>query len=168
MAIRKMAFSLFVVCAPFMLLCENASSQQIPYVSPGIGIAWDFHGHLVISPKISVGINNNGTFYNLTFGIASSIDASLYPHYFIECQAGVLSEPLGFRKAQLFYGGGIGLTIPSSGQGKKPSMRVSLFTGFMFFLNVNILFTDTVRTDIGGQVVLPIPLKKVEKGSIGG
>ena len=137
-------------------------------MSQGIGTTWDFRGHGVVAPTICIEINTNGRFYTPTFERASSTDTSVYPRYCIECQTGTISDPLGFRKLQLLFGGGGELPYPSSGKGKEPLMRISLFTGFMVFIDANTQFTDTVSTDVDEQIVLLIPLTIAGKGSLGG
>jgi hypothetical protein len=150
-------------CIILLSICQIAESQ-VPYVSPGLGFFWDFAGHFILSPKLSVGVLQNGIFYNITVGRSSSSDEKYYPNYYVEVQCGKLTEPMEYRKTQLFYGGGIGLTIPASDNESNVSFRVSAFTGYFVFLNATILFREKLQTEIGGQVVLPIPLKGIEFG----
>jgi hypothetical protein len=147
----------------FLVAIQYANSQT-PYISPGLGFSWDFGGHFILSPKVSIGVLQNGVFYNITVGRSTSSDEKIYPHYFVEAQCGQLSEPSDYKKTQLFYGGGIGLTIPTSNNDSGVSLRVSAFTGYMVFLNATVLFKDKIQTELGGQIVLPIPLRKIEFG----
>jgi hypothetical protein len=155
-----------VFCILLLLTCHAAQSQ-IPYVSPGLGFSWDFRGHFILSPKVSIGVLQRGFFYNIALGMSSSSDEKIYPHYFVEAQCGQLTDP-EYRKIQLFYGGGIGLTIPTSNTESGVSFRVSAFTGYLVFLNATILFKGKIQTELGGQVVLPIPLGGTDWGRIGG
>ncbi len=150
------------------LIAISFANSQIPYISPGLGCSWDFSGHFILSPKVSIGVIQNGIFYNITVGRSSSSYDKYYPHYFVEAQCGKLTEPSDYKRTQLFYGGGIGLTIPTKNAESGVSLRVSAFTGFMAFLNATIIIKDKVQTELGGQVVMPIPLKHIDFGPIGG
>jgi hypothetical protein len=138
------------------------------YLSPGLGISWDLDGCFVFSPKISLGIIDNGLFYNVTVGRSTSSNNKLYPHYFAEAQCGQLTQPSEFRKLQVFYGGGVGLTFPTSGGDSRVSFRTSIFTGYIFFLNATFIFREKIQTEIGGQIVAPVPIGGLDFGSIGG
>jgi len=142
-------------------------SQPLIYLSPGITLSINTNGYFVISPKLSLGIVENGGFCNITYAKAWSNDTTAYPHSFIEFQYGTQSPKLEFRKQYLFVGGGIGITIPSSPSWKKPSMRFTIFTGFLYYLNATILFTEPIQSDFGGQIVLPIPLN-LKVGNLNG
>ena len=158
---------MLLVLGTVFLFCQSAKCQT-PYISPGLGFSWDFNGHFIFSPKVSVGIFGNGIFYNITIGRSSSSDEKIYPHYYVEVQSGKLTEPSDHKKTQLFYGGGIGFTIPISKNDSSVSFRVSAFTGYLLFLNVTVIHMEKIQTELGGQVVLPIPLKGVEFGPLGG
>ena len=158
--------SLILVFA-VILIHAIAASQSTPYVSPGVTVSWDFAGRFIVSPKVSVGVFGNGTFYNITVGRSSSSSDNIYPHYFVECQLGTLTAPSAFRKMQLFWGGGVGLTIPASSSNSSVSLRCSAFTGYFMFANLSLLFINGIQPDFGAQFVLPIPLK-TDYGSIGG
>lgn len=142
--------------------------SQTTYLSPGIGFSWDFRGHFILSPKISIGVLQNGIFYNITAGRSSSSMQKIYPHYFIEVQCGNLTAPSDWAKTQLFYGGGLGLTIPSGNSESGVSFRTTLFTGYIVFLNTTFLFKENIYTEFGGQVVLPAPLESNDFGPVGG
>ena len=138
----------------------------MPYLSPGITFSFNFDGYFIVSPKISIGFVENGSFYNITYGKSWSSDTSAYPHYFIEFQSGAISTQLKYGKQNLFVGGGVGVTIPSAKTNHNPSFRITIFSGFMYFLNATFLLSDPFQSEIGGQVVLPIPLFKIR--SLGG
>jgi len=122
----------------------------------------NFSGHVIFSPKVSIGLAENGRFYNITFGKSFSSDTNIYPNQFVELQFGALSEHFEYRKQSLFIGSGIGFTFPSSKIEHAPSLRFSMFTGFLCFINVTVLFKYNVEVDVGPQFVLPLPLKKIE------
>jgi hypothetical protein len=144
-----------------LLIAGQFCYSSLPYISPGLGVSWDFHGHFIVSPKLSIGIGNNNTFYNLTIGRSTSSETTKYPHIFIEVQTGHLTEPLDYRMIQLYLGGGIGLTIPTGSSSTGVSLRGSLFGGYGLFINTTILFEEKIRTELGLQLVAPIPLGEV-------
>jgi hypothetical protein len=159
---------LFTIVFLFTICFSSALCQPIIYISPGIGISWNFDGKFILTPKISLGVYNESIFYNLTFAYASASEETVYPHYLIEFQCGRLSPPMEYRKLQLFWGGGVGVTIPTTSKDSAASFRATVFTGNLLFLNLSILFTKRIQTEIGGQIVLPIPLSKIDFGSPGG
>ncbi len=152
-----------------LILIPNlyANDDKIFYVSPGLTISWNFSGEFILSPKISFGVYENKTFYNLTFGYSSSKNENLFPYYFIEGQIGKLSDPMEFKKIQLFTGLGIGLNIHTN-TNYDISYRASLFSGYGFFAKASFLYKDKLIPDLGLETVLPIPLNKFEFGSPGG
>jgi len=145
----------FAFCIPLLLFCQFAEGQKIlPYISPGYGFSWDFSGHFISSPKLSIGIlPEGGIYYNITIGASFSSNENNYPNVYCEAQCGRVLD-------QSVYGGGIGLTIPAGDNESRVSLRVSGCTGFLIFLNATVLFSDTIQTEFGGQAVLPIPLAK--------
>ena len=158
----------YYLCIIIILYFTSLQAEVLPYISPGFTLSINFSGHVIFSPKVSVGLAENGRFYNITFGKSFSSDTNIYPNRFVELQFGSLSEHFEYRKQSLFIGGGIGFTFPSSKIKHTPFMRVSVFTGFLCFINATVLFKDTVEVDLGPQFVLPLPLKKIEVGSLGG
>jgi hypothetical protein len=151
------------------LLCVcSARGEQAPYVSPGIGFAWNIGGGLVISPKISIGIAGDGRFVNLTVGMASCSADDIYPQYFVECQYGVISRALEIRKTLPLCGGGAGFAISPTDKGTMVVPRVSAFVGFLLFVNLDVLLAERTRANIGGELALPIPLKRIDFGRLGG
>jgi hypothetical protein len=68
----------------------------------------NFSGHVIFSPKVSIGLAENGRFYNITFGKSFSSDINIYPNQFVELQFGALSEHFEYRNQSLFIGSGIG------------------------------------------------------------
>jgi len=147
-------------CVLLLLFCQIAEGQKnLPYISPGYGVSWDFSGHFVSSPKISIGmLAEGGIYYNITVGESFSSNERNYPNIYVETQCGKwVSE-------SSIIGGGIGLTFPNNNNNSRISFRVSACTGFIGFLNATILISDNIQTEIGGQVVLPIPLGTISSG----
>ncbi|MGE5315628.1 MAG: hypothetical protein ACM3Q4_13125 [Acidobacteriota bacterium] len=142
-----------------LLLIVQICRSETAYLSPGVGISWDLRGHVVWSPKLSIGVlNSHNTFYNLTIGRSTSSEPAIYPHIFIETQAGHLTEPSDFRKIQLFFGGGVGVTIPTGTSSSGVSLRGSLFGGYGLFINANFLFEENINSELGLKIVAPLPL----------
>jgi len=148
------------ILALFLFPLTRIWSQSIPYISPGVTLSYNFNGSLVFSPKISVGLVENGNFINLTLGKSWSTDPKTYPHSFVEFQYGTLSFNLKFRNQKLFLGGGVGFSLPSK-EDKPASFRLTLFGGFFYFLNMSFLFMEQTQYELGGQVVLPIPIIRI-------
>lgn len=171
-AVNKTSMStmhpLYLLFVFVLVSASPTKSESIIYVSPGIGFAWSLDGAFIFHAKVSVGVFNSGIFYNITLGSASSADKSAYPHLYAEAQSGILLPPsMDGHTTHLFYGGGVGITFPA-GKTENVSWRFSAFAGSLLFLNVNVLLLDTPRTDIGGEIVLPIPINGVKFGSVGG
>jgi hypothetical protein len=143
-----------------------ARGKSLPYFSPGITLSLNFQGEFILSPKLSFGVYGDSRFYNITFGRSSGGSGNIYPHYFIEGQFGKLTPPSSPRRTQIFWGGGLGITIPQLHK-SDVSLRCTAFTGNIVFLNFTALFRDTVCAEIGPQFVLPIPLRTIDFGSIG-
>lgn len=156
---------------PFLaaILMANVSlaSNKTYYVSPGIGISWDLQGNLTISPKLSVGYLENGNFYNLTVGRNFVQGNDTKSYYYLEGQAGVLSEPMEFRKIQVFSGVGLGFNYYPGRTDRSLAFRASAFSGFGGFLKATVTSDQQYRADFGLEGVLPVPLN-FNFGSIGG
>jgi hypothetical protein len=138
------------------------------YVSPGIGLSWNIGYGLTVAPKVSIGYAWDGRFANLTLSMASSPRDALFPCVFIECQYGVVSRVLEVRKTVPLCGGGFGLAVTSTKSGMKIYPRASAFVGWWAFVTADVMLADTLRSSVGVEVVLPIPLKKLDLGSISG
>lgn len=144
-----------------------AFEENIFYISPGFCISWNLKGEMILSPKLSLGIYEKGTFYNITLGYSSSEDVKLFPYYFIEGQIGRLSNTMEFRKIQLLTGLGMGIGI-HKGKGDPVSYRTSLFSGYMVFAKASFVYKEKIHPDLGLETVLPIPLNGSVLGSPGG
>ncbi len=151
---------LFIIV--FLLLLPNLiRAHQIPYISPGVTLSWDLGSRFVVSPKISLGISANSVFHNITIGSSSADANQLYPHFFVEYQIGRLTPPSSFRKTQIYWGGGVGITVPTK-HPSNVSFRCTAFAGYFVFANFTMLFREGIHAEIGPQIVLPIPLKRIE------
>jgi hypothetical protein len=159
----------FLTILLVIILCINKISAQDAtlYISPGIGLSWDLNGNFIISPKLSIGYYSDSKFINLTVGRVSGNNNLVYPYYFIEGQYGVLSEPMEFRKLQLFSSIGVGINIHSNEEYRSVSFRSSLFFGYGAFLKATIITKEKINADIGIEAVAPIPMN-FKLGSPGG
>jgi hypothetical protein len=144
---------------------------NIPYISPGLRIGWDFRNVLTIEPKVSFGVVGIiPGFINITIGMRNGIIRSKEIQYKDYCHIGIqmgkMTKTIGERKIQLLYGGGLGLSF----DGKDFVPRVSIFSGMMLFATADFSYKHGkgFNTDIGIQGVMPIPLKKIDFGSPGG
>ncbi|MDT3697744.1 MAG: hypothetical protein ROY99_15320 [Ignavibacterium sp.] len=65
--------TVLLITTVFILSSTEFYSQDgSVYLSPGMGISWDLNSNFIFSPKFSVGYLENGKFYNITIGRASS------------------------------------------------------------------------------------------------
>ncbi len=130
------------------------------YVSPGVRLGYDFNNHLIFGIKLSVGAYQDGSFINLTFGkkfLIGSSNTLPYSNYnYIDLQMGQLTAPIGGRKVQIFYGGGLGLIFFKGHW----APRITTFAGNLLFatLDFNFVKQKNPHSDLGLQLVLPIPL----------
>ncbi len=156
---------IIIVITVFIFL-GNSYSQ---YISPGVRVGYDFSSHFTFGLKISFGIYNSGDFVNLTYGKKFAIgQKSTYAnHNYIDLQLGKLTETLGNRKLQIYYGGGIGIIFYKNKNMWHYSPRLTTFAGNFFFttFDLNFIKWKKLEPDIGFQLVLPIPLG--EKPSLG-
>ena len=160
---KNILIALVVLFASSVCYSQNGSI----YLSPGVGISWNLNGNFIFSPKFSIGYLENSKFYNITVGIATNSNNEVFPYYFIETQFGVLSQPMEFRKLQLFTGGGIGINLHPNHRNNSISFRASAFTGYGAFIKATIITKENINADFGLEAVLPIPLN-FEFGSPGG
>ncbi len=131
------------------------------YLSPGVNISWDFNGNFIIGPKVSLGILNKGMFYNLTLGILSSKNNIIYPYYYMEGQIGKVSE-ITQSEFPLLSGFGIGVGYHTNDSNDKISYKLSLFSGYIVFINASVLYRNKIYSDLGFETVLPIPIKSIK------
>ncbi|GAB4341266.1 MAG: hypothetical protein Kow0037_27710 [Calditrichia bacterium] len=153
-----------------LMLSSNlfAIDNHAIYVSPGFSISWNLEGNLSFSPKISFGYYQDQTFTNLTVGYSPMNKGTLTSFWFVEGQVGHLSDPMEFRKLQLFSGAGLGINIHPQ-EDFRISYRASLFSGFGIFAKASFIYKDRLIPDLGAEAVMPLPLNNVvEIGSPGG
>ena len=157
---------IIITISLFLFLNQHLYSQELKinntfYISPGVNIAWDFDGHFIIGPKVSLGYFYKLTFYNLTFGYMSSKNNDLYPIYYIEGQVGAWPDMFESKNIMLFVGLGWGIAIHEK-LDKNISFKLSLFGGDIIFLNASFLFNKGLYPNLGTETVLPIPITTIK------
>ena len=142
-----------------VLLCIfSLHADIVPYVSPGISLAWNFKKAAIIGWKVSVGYMDEygdasrSYFINITLGKKADTDHdfSSYNYWFTEIESGILT-------GALFSGAGIGTAFLRDENNKLSiAPKGSLYTGCGVFLRSDfVLSKKNMLFDIGGSVVLP-------------
>ena len=154
---------LFLILS-FLSFPKLHAEDEIYYVSPGIGLSWNFSGQFILSPKLSIGMLQNIFIYNITFGWALSKADDHYPYYYIEAQTGsydILTRAVQFP---LCTGLGIGVAFHTSGSQTKTYFKASVFTGFFLFARASFIYDNEWYPDIGLEPVIPLPLSQISIG----
>ena len=142
------------------------------YVSPGIRIGYDFNSHATFELKCSVGFPIGKNILNMTVGKKYAVNnrATYQSHHYLDLQAGRVSDTMTDRKIQLFYGGGIGFIYYEKDGTHHYRPRMTTFAGYLLFTTADFYLTEEneIASDLGLQLVFPIPLFKVRSFSIGG
>ena len=142
------------------------------YISPGLRLGYDFDSHATFELKVSVGFGLWENIYNVTVGKKYSINKrkTYCSHNYLDLQVGDLSNTFGERKTQLFYGGGIGIIFYDREGIRRYRPRITTFAGYLLFTTADFYLSEqnNVESDIGLQLVLPIPIGGVDFGSPGG
>jgi hypothetical protein len=133
--------------------------EKITYLSPGIGFSWNFNGEYTISPKLSLGNAKGLAFNNITLEFrrvfTSQKDDELSLN--IEYQQGKRDKLLILNSGtSLITGSGYGISIPLHGIEYLPSIRVSVFAGYIIFIKSTIMISNKVQGDVGLEGALPI------------
>jgi hypothetical protein len=131
----------------------------IPYISPGINVAWNSGGTVSLTPKISLGVLTKANtpltsyFCNFTFGkrFLRHCRNSELEYSFTEGEFGIVTGGM------LFSGVGAGTAFIRNDSGLHVVPKGSLFTGDILFLRTDaILFNKKLDVDVGGTIVLPL------------
>ena len=160
----------FIVFNP--ILC-SAGENGLFYLTPGIRFGWDFEKKFTFSTKISIGLMFKGGFINLTYGSKYPVlqdayvtDPNFEKYDYVDVQAGFFNPK---KTLTLYTGGGAGLIFYKEDGVNKTAPRITVFSGFIAFPTLDIIFLPGhARYDTGLQIVLPIPLEKIDIGSLGG
>ena len=160
-----MKLKFFFLVFFFCISSVQAQDKSTFYVSPGLGITWDFQNTFVFSYKVSLGhMVDEQFFYNITLGNRINMNPkslsnkNLYSFY--EFQLGYFGSlyPISF-------GTGFGMAnYPGTSDGKH--LRISIFGGAGIFGLVSIV-PGRREYDFGPLMILPIPFdESYRNGSI--
>jgi hypothetical protein len=166
-----MKIKLLILSTIFIPILLSANGDKIPYFSPGLRIGWNFKKVITLDAKISLGIAGIGPgFCNVTAGARSAMvnfsHSGFDLFYHVDVQMGGGGNSLFDRNSSLIYGGGLGIGFDKDGT----FPCISIFSGMLLFTTVDMFYSKFrgFNTDLGFQGVLPIPLIKLDFGSIGG
>ena len=155
----------------FLLLAISITplhAENSLYFSPGISIGVNSDWQLIAGAKISLGINTNSeltqiAFYNITLGFNGIISSKSFSNKmekfnYIQFQAGrtlIIDDPL-------IFGAGIGF-IFNSGSELNYSPMLSLFSGFILFPELDLLFlrNDSMESYLKIRGVAPYVLRNL-------
>ena len=151
---NKFNFILFVLISSLSL-----KANLLPYISPGISLAWSPHKALYFGWKVSIGgaeFNNSnkldGYFINLTIGYKlNTIEYSINNSYwYTEIESGIIT-------GMLLSGIGIGASYWRKKNNKiYIAPKGSIFTGDIVFLRSDFtVIQKKFLYDIGGIFVIP-------------
>lgn len=159
-----MIVKIFGYKTPFFLLILIAltiAGEFIPYISPGLMLAWNSRRVQTINFKIGAGVAYNPShhyavdmgFVALTFGKRSCIENS-----FSDLDYRYLDIEGGLFKGFFIGGSGIGLAFYKEENGKiVPVPKIGFFAGDVLFVRTDIVFRKVKKdVDVGGMLVLPI------------
>lgn len=155
---RQKFFILFFMALLFVF-CPRVKAQDYRlYVSPGITFGWNFGNGFTYTPKVSLGVfeGDNGLYFSVTYGYnygsrGKDKNFNFDNYHFIE---------VGGGKMNAFSGGALGIAFYKSHNEMQYSPKISVYTGLVLFMNMDMVFTkDGVNTNLGLQPNLPIPLQ---------
>ncbi|MFW5785477.1 MAG: hypothetical protein ACOCW1_04755, partial [Chitinispirillaceae bacterium] len=138
------------------LICFTANAG-IPYISPGITVAWNSKNTTSIFWKLSFGHFDdfgpcNG-FVNITIGQRIMVDNNFASgnYFYTELESGVVT-------GELISGAGVGAAFMKDANGKRKMVpKGSLFSGFMLFLRMDATrHQKETDFDIGTIAVFPV------------
>lgn len=139
-----------------LLICISADAN-IPYISPGITIAWNSRNTTSVFWKLSVGYQGDIELYdgfvNITVGQRIMVDNRFGSgdYFYTELES-------GFGTGLLISGAGFGAAFVKNTDGKRKIVpKGSLFSGFMLFLRMDaIRHQKETDFDIGTIAVFPL------------
>ncbi len=140
----------------FVLLFLNQgfsqNSQSTFYLSPGIGIIYDFKNNLLIDLKLSIGkMESELRYYNITIGkrinIKTASNEKKINYYYSDFQYGYFGNLYPFS-----FGSGFGAVFYNK---IKIYPKLDFFIGSGLFANMDyILFMN--KLNFGFQTILPL------------
>lgn len=164
--IRMQSALLLVLLVQVAGLPNLRATDYIPYVSPGLKIGWDSNRGFTMGPKIGIGLANldKHVFINLTVGIKSFQTGADDNNKFVFLDVQIGSSRVS--ESSIPFGGGVGLLFSKPDGEVQIRPRTTIFVGFIVFptLDFNFWDEDQVAYESGFELVLPIPLKKIDLG----
>lgn len=163
----KFLAGLLLTILPITGLDVHAGEKPIPYVSPGLRVGYEFGKGLTVGLKISLGVNAEGNYYNITLGVRAVSRRDLasrketYSYY--QFQAGT---PLN----GIHGGGGVGFAVSGKDMERRVDPMFTLSYGMGLYSELDaVRMPERFRCDLGVLGIIPVPLRKMEMfGSIGG
>lgn len=137
-----------------------------PYITPGIKLGWDSQRGFTMGPKLGIGLVSldRGQFINFTIGIKAFENHGERgnEYVFLDCQFGTMVP----GATLLSGGGGVGLMFGVDDAATPVVPRMMVFVGFIAFANLDFTFwgEDDISHEPGAELLLPVPLFKVDLG----
>ena len=154
----------FVFIFLILSLKIGFAGDNLYYLSPGIRLGWVFGSGPTLGGKLSVGVNTDPQYYNLTFGFRVALrKRSKHPpnnYSFVQVQTGYFKM---VETEDPFLGGlGAGFKFFKDKNKMRMNPMVSLSYGFLFFGELDLAYSPEYKTtfDLGVLGILPIPLRK--------
>jgi hypothetical protein len=145
----------------------RAGEKPIPYISPGFRVGYEFGKDLTVGLKISLGVNEEGNYYNITLGVRAvsrrDLASRKETYSYCQFQAGT---PLN----EIHGGGGIGFAVSGKDMERRVDPMFTLSYGLGLYSELDVIrMPERFRCDLGVLGIIPVPLRKMEPfGSIGG
>lgn len=159
-----MIFKVFDCKTPlflFLFFAFTSAGEFVPYISPGIMLAWNTRSVQTVNIKIGAGVAYNPSqhysvdmgFVSLTFGKRTCVENT-----FSDLNYRYLDIEGGLFKGFFVGGSAVGLAFYKEENGKTvPVPKIGFFAGDVLFIRSDIVFRKIKKDmDIGGMLVLPI------------
>jgi len=167
---KKFTFILALLIIQLANSDRVIASSKTYYISSGLRIGWNFGKGLTIAPQIFFALNNSTQNYAFTLGTRMCILCNRQIqnkfYYFFEFQYD--TQPFLRRSNALAVGGGFGFAFFNKDTTTLVRPMISLYTGFIIYPAVDILFLDSKKIGVDSGVILPlpffIPLNNTENG----
>lgn len=147
-------------CFLLFVIIRVSYASVMPYISPGVMIAWNNSKVKTINLKISIGCTIpvqgraiDACFTNITIGRRVSTETPLGPrdYSYSEIEFGMLKGPV-------FGGMGIGVALEKDPQNNRRYLlpKGSAFVGDVLFVRTDaVIENHNLDIDIGGMLVVP-------------
>jgi len=135
------------------------ASSKTYYISSGLRIGWNFGKGLTIGPQIFFALNNSTQNYTFTLGMRMCITCNKKvqnkSYYFFKLQ--YFDQPFLRWSNALVVGGGFGFAFFNKNATTLVRPMISLYTGFIIYPAVDILFFGSKKIGVDSGVLLPLP-----------